>query len=428
MDKTAIQSSVPTPDSTNKPLEATQPARKPVRARNPILLFVHFLASLRLTVALLVLAMVLVLVGTLAQRFWGIQTVVNTYFYAWVVKVPFQVWVPSRWQVPGWFPFPGGWLIGGALLINLLAAHLIRFKVSWRRTGILMIHSGLILLMLGELVRGVWAVEGNMIIVEGGSSNYVQDSHHPELAVIKPLDEKTDEVVAIPGWQLKKPGLVRHELLPFNVEVLRYMNNSAKPVPAEADAEVVANKGDGKFEVAEPRPEVSGTDPEQKVDFPSAYIRLTDKESGEELGTYLVSLWYYVEDRPQTVTVGDTTYELFLRFQREYKPYALHLIDFNHELYPGTQVPKDYSSVVRVTDPEYNEDREVRIWMNHPLRYRGETFYQSSFLEGDAGTVLQVVRNPGWLMPYIACALVSIGMLVHFGITLVNFLKRRAAL
>ena len=49
------------------------------------------------------------------------------------------------------------------------------------------------------------------------------------------------------------------------------------------------------------------------------------------------------------------------------------------------------------------------------------------FLDGDRGTVLQVVRNPGWLMPYFSCALVSLGMLVHFGIHLVGFLRRRAA-
>ena len=42
-------------------------------------------------------------------------------------------------------------------------------------------------------------------------------------------------------------------------------------------------------------------------------------------------------------------------------------------------------------------------------------------------TILQVVRNPGWLIPYISCALVAIGMLVHFGIYLTQFLLRRAA-
>ena len=67
--------------------------------------------------------------------------------------------------------------------------------------------------------------------------------------------------------------------------------------------------------------------------------------------------------------------------------------------------------------------------MNEPLRHRGETFYQASWNEKtEKGTVLQVVRNPGWLMPYFSCAIVSIGMLVHFGIGLISFLERRARL
>ena len=116
-------------------------------------------------------------------------------------------------------------------------------------------------------------------------------------------------------------------------------------------------------------------------------------------------------------------------------------IQFKHDVFQGTDTPKNYESVVRLTDPARNEDREVRIYMNAPLRrfeqdkgplgwlYNGETYYQSSFLNprfATKGTVLQVVRNPGWLMPYLSCVLVAGGMMVHFGINLFGFLQRRA--
>jgi hypothetical protein len=70
--------------------------------------------------------------------------------------------------------------------------------------------------------------------------------------------------------------------------------------------------------------------------------------------------------------------------------------------------------------------------MNHPLRHRGETFYQSGTIAGerkakDSGTVLQVVKNPGWLLPYASCIIVTIGMLLHFGMNLAKFANRRAA-
>ncbi len=40
-------------------------------------------------------------------------------------------------------------------------------------------------------------------------------------------------------------------------------------------------------------------------------------------------------------------------------------------------------------------------------------------------TGIQVVRNSGWLIPYVACSITALGMLAHFFGTLTRFLKRR---
>jgi hypothetical protein len=65
--------------------------------------------------------------------------------------------------------------------------------------------------------------------------------------------------------------------------------------------------------------------------------------------------------------------------------------------------------------------------MNEPLRHRGDTYFQADWnRETERGTVLQVVRNPAWQLPYLSCAIVSLGMVLHFGLNLINFLGRRA--
>ncbi|MFK7790877.1 MAG: ResB protein required for cytochrome C biosynthesis, partial [Phycisphaeraceae bacterium] len=94
-----------------------------------------WLASLRLTVVLLTMSMYLIFVGTLAQVELGIWQVVEKYFRSLYVEVPFDVFrsllYPGsdvRWG--GWHPFPGGFLVIGLLLVNLLAAHAMRFKVT----------------------------------------------------------------------------------------------------------------------------------------------------------------------------------------------------------------------------------------------------------------------------------------------------------
>ena len=71
--------------------------------------------------------------------------------------------------------------------------------------------------------------------------------------------------------------------------------------------------------------------------------------------------------------------------------------------------------------------------MNHPLRYDGLTFYQYQMDAGQAtaeagrvpSSVLQVVRNPGWLTPYIGCAMVGLGLVIQFMFHLVGFVSKR---
>jgi hypothetical protein len=438
MNKTAIQATIPPPAPAPDPVKKKQSSAAGGAMIKKILMP---LASLRLTVVMFVLAIALVFMGTLAQVDEGIFTVLTKYFRTGIAWIPFQalvrfgqvfLGVSPQAQVSGSFPFPGGWLIGGVLLVNLLAAHAIRFKLTWKRSGILLIHSGLVLMMLGELVTGLFAIEGRMLIPENWTVNFVEDHRAVELTVIQHVDSKTDDVVAIPGAMLRKGGRIQHEALPFDIEVDRYMANSEISKRIPAGVENLATAGDGLNEFAIEKPEVSGTDRDQTEDIPSVYVTLKKKGTDEKLGTYLISKWWSSGwwipgyEQPQQVSIDGKTYDLFLRSKRTYKPYSLHLIEFRHDRYLGTDTPKNYSSQVRLTEPERGVDEEVLIYMNHPLRHAGETFYQTDFLRDDKGTILQVVRNPGWLLPYISCILVAGGMLVHFGIHLIGFLSRRS--
>jgi hypothetical protein len=116
-----------------------------------------------------------------------------------------------------------------------------------------------------------------------------------------------------------------------------------------------------------------------------------------------------------------------LRPERFYRPYSLQLQEFKHDVYKGTDVPKNFSSRLVLNRPDTGEHRDVLIYMNNPLRYAGETFYQASFDTDDQGTILQVVHNPSWITPYLACLLVGAGLVVQFLTHLVPFLKRRRA-
>ncbi len=385
------------------------------------------LASLRLTVACFACAMVLIFAGTLAQVHEGVWTVVRGYFRSFVVLIEFQVFVPrSVAEVPGRFPFPGGFLIVSVMLVNLIAAHAVRFKLSWQRAGIIVTHLGVILLLVGEIVTGVFAREGNMAIDEGSSSNFVSDTREAELAVVDESPPDHDRVVVVGAPLLTTGATVEDPRLPFAVRVDSWMPNSglaeapADSPMAKADAGFAVTRLPGQAVIAVPRPRVTGVDG-MAVDVPSAYV--TVSTGGKALGTYLVGV--LIEDA-QRVEVDGKSYSIFLRFRREYKPYQVHLLDFRHDKFTGTEIPRNFSSRVRLIDEARGVDREVLISMNEPMRHAGETFYQHSFKSGDSGTVLQVVDNPGWLLPYASCALVTLGMAWHFALRLAKFMRRAA--
>jgi hypothetical protein len=381
------------------------------------------LASLKLTVVLFGMAIFLVLAGTLAQVDEDIHTVLGKYFRSWGVLIPLKIFGPRSWNLPMSIPFPGGWIIGGALLVNLLAAHAIRFRMTWARAGILITHAGLMLLLIGELVTGVYAVEGNMTIYNGKSSNFIEDLNAYELAVIDASDPSSDNVTVVPHGMLRPGRTVSDPALPFDVSTVEYYPNSNGESAARESANP-ATSGAGLKIVAKPAARVSGANPSQSVNMPAAYVTFFKKGSTESLGTYMVAVWHVL---PQSIVVEGKSYDLYLRFKRTYKPYTIHLYEFRHDRYQGTNIPKNFSSRVRLIDRDRGVNREALIYMNHPLRYAGETFYQSSFKPGDAGTVLQVVENPGWLLPYLSCILVSLGLIAHFVLRLMQFLSKRAA-
>ncbi len=390
-----------------------------------MMLVLKALASLRLTVILMALSMVLILAGTLAQVNEGVWSVVHTYFRSLAVWIPLQIFVPEKLaRIPLAIPFPGGLTLGVLLFVNLLAAHAVRFKFSLKRTGIIISHLGVILLLVGEFVTGAAAEEGNMTIDEGGSSNYTEDVRSSELAVTDRSSDKDDLVVVVPERLLDRDGaMVMNSLLPFTVTVDQWMPNSRVlgPMQSTPAQRQRASAGIGTTIAAVPAPAATGVDG-QSVDLPSAYVTISSGST--KLGTYLVSNYF---DEPQTVMVGGKAYDIALRFKRTYKPYTLHLIDFKHDKFVGTDKPRNFSSLVKLEDPANNVSREVLIYMNHPLRYAGETFYQSAFKQGDTGTILQVVRNPGWLIPYVSCGMVTAGLLIHFGIRLSSSVRRMAS-
>jgi len=376
---------------------------------------VSFFTSLRLTVVCLALGLVLVFWGTLAQVELGLYKAQAEFFRSF-----FIYWGPkgAGWKIP---IFPGGYLIGGVLVINLIASQLRRFTFTPSKAGLWMVHGGLILLLLGQLGTDLLSHESTLHLREGEAKNYSETERDAELAVIDVTDPDTDAVVSIPQGIVMSRKSIQHPGLPFTVQVKAFVANSRVSERGANDVEpAAATQGIGSRATVKELPRVTEM---EKRDVPSAVVEIVTPQGS--LGTWLVSEFI---EQPQSFTWNNRTYQLALRLRRHYRPYSLQLLKFQHDVYPGTDIPKNFSSRVLLQRPETGEKREVLIYMNNPLRYAGETYYQASYDEDNLGTILQVVRNPSWLTPYFSCVLVSVGLLVQFSASLLGFaLKRRSA-
>lgn len=378
--------------------------------------FRDFFVSLQLTVVLLILSMILVFVATLDQVNLGIWAVQEKYFRSFAVL----------WQIPGStiaIPvFPGGYFLGGLLLINLVCAHVYRFQMSWKKSGIQLSHAGLILLLVGELITGLMQQESFMRMDTGETKRYSESFHQNELVLIDHSQPDTTDVVAIPEDLLADKSSIQHPRLPFQVNVKEYFPNSTLQMRNQAagmPGAVSASAGFGTQLALVP---LRMTYKPNERNVPGVLVEIVGPEGN--LGVWMAS---QMLAQPQVFQHAGKTWELSLRQKRHYKPFTLTLLKFSHDKYPGTEIPRNFSSRVRLKSDDGAEDREVLIFMNNPLRHAGLTFYQAGFDNNDTTSILQVVRNPGWLLPYIACVLMGVGLTIQFGISLAVFVRRRFA-
>ena len=370
------------------------------------------LTSLKLTICCLACAMVLVFLGTLDQVHIGVYEAENRYFKSLFL---FFTLPGTELRIP-WFP--GGYIVGTLLLVNLVAAHIARFKLSWKKAGILLLHSGLILLLVGQLFADIFIdLESQMRLDQGQTKNYSESLYHDELAIIDTSEADADQVISLPESRLYRGNRIELPVDSLEVVIQEYYPNAALVSPTQLPSPGYPHLSVGPMAVAV---QMEKTYKENERNQPAASVSIL--QHGNSIGTWSLAAGF---PRPLSFQAAGKTFQIVLRPKRFYKPFAIQLLQFRHDRYAGTDIAKNFSSRIKLTDPAKHEDRESLIFMNNPLRYRGYTFFQAGFDNNDTTTVLQVAQNPSWLVPYISCALIVLGMLLQFGMHLFSFVKRR---
>ncbi|MBR91090.1 MAG: hypothetical protein CMO66_07495 [Verrucomicrobiales bacterium] len=560
------------------------------------------LTSLKLTVTTLSLSMVVVFLGTMAQENMGLKMAVDRYFKSFFIDhiaieaawnkttqlfgsqpdplTPEELRNAKRWPV-----FPGGYLLGTVLLVNLLSAYYARFKWTWSKLGILATHVGIVMLLVGQLLTDLLSVESFLSLRVGDRKNYSESFDYTELAFVSSLNSKSNQVMSVPGWKLRQDKKIADPTLGnLELKVNQYWVNGVPQGPRSlADAfkmrqpshhgedspaamavdefkafardqdppprtvkdlkaliddfgrvdrrltaaewlgiyqnqrgqggdfvirmitgqiaEFIATRGkegpltpremanecrrfvealkhrenppdenvlrnltslindvaafcqqrdmtrfvrDFSAFVEDKKLQPSGADsgliakrypwveesPESlsmdSRNLPVTSVELVD--NGKSLGTYLFSARMI----SQEIEIGGKDTKVSLRPKRHYHNLYMTLIKLQFEKYRGTDIPKNFESRTLVEPSNGGASRVVDIYMNHPLRYEGDTFYQyqmdsDQMRQASRSSAFQVVENPNWLTPYLGCLIVAFGLVYQFMAHLVGFVKKRKA-
>lgn len=361
--------------------------------------WLKFIGGTKLFSAVLLWLILLLVAGTVAQQSMGLFAAQNLFFFSWIL------WLPTP-LIP--IPFPSSMTALTLITVGLIVKMFYLQTWKKRKIGTITAHLATLGLLLGGLFVASISTHGNMIVKEGSRSNIKSNPYTTELAITDAATNQT--LYTFPQSALTPNATFNLPTLNHRITIENFMANTA--IQRREEPFVAQNTRGMLINIALlPQPE----SPKEEDNFAGLIFNLTGQEE-KRLGIF--------EQMPiaQTLEHEDKTYHITLRRTQSELPFSIELIRFIREVYPGTDTPRGFSSDVILHSPD-GAKWPARIAMNAPLRYKGWTIYQASFVDagninGQKASIFAVVKNQGRLIPYITSLILCLGLLIHLFIRL----------
>lgn len=371
-----------------------------------------YFARARLLFYLLPLFMLLLVVGTVAQRYIGLYEAEKLFFNSFIY------W----WG--GLIPLPSNYTLLGLISLSLIAKLLLKSPWNTRHSGIIITHFGVILLLVGGLFSAFSSEEGFVSLMDSkeknakeSRSNIVSDYHQRELVLTKNgtdwgyidfYDIATGSKLTTDNFTQYQPENIASPL-PFNIQITKLCHNCKIENITESSEDNKIRQGTVQnFTISEDKLSKQNEENIAGIEF-----ELNVLLESQILRTY-IALESLRDNKVASLDFGEDNYKLIIRKKQRPLPFTIILRNFEKQHYGGTEMAKSYISDVTIIDGEIEWEKTIE--MNKPLRYKGYTLYQSSYLEdinGNQYSILAVVKNSGRVFPYVSSIVICIGLLIH---------------
>lgn len=343
--------------------------------------------------------MIVVVWGTIAQKYVGLYQAQNIFFDSFVI------WL-------GFVPLPGGLTCLIILGVSLLAKFLTRNPFNPKNAGGYVSHLAVLILLAGGAATFLYTEEGSLTLVEGESGHLVTSFHErvlfirTENAVIAKISREDIETAAKNDYLYRSTDL----------QIRKIESCVNCTVTERAEPREIYKKMAAAAELKPIKPEL-----EDEANFSGVTVNISGL-SEDQNGGYL---FFELIAKPLELELENGE-PIRINYQREKwsLPFDVTLSDFQKTDYPGLSKAKEYASHVSIIDGD--QSRDAYISMNNPLRYRGYTIFQSSYAvleNGDEVSVFTVVKNPAWIFPYLATSLLALGLIMSL-LTRMRRIKR----
>lgn len=395
---------------------------------------VAFLSSYGLAVVLLLWLFLLTLFGTLehCNTELSLHAAQEKYFNSLFFR-DFYLTLPYLDAFHIRFPLPGAQLALSLLFVNLIVGGLIRLRKRKSTVGILIAHVGIAILLAGGFVEFYMSDEGHMSLFEGERAHEFESHYYWQVSITRQLDDGRVRECVIPHEDLAdmergESRTFARDDLPFDLVLSNWMPH-CEPSPKGPMFEVAVPVVDGFFLKQRPR------ELDAEFDVAGAYATVVEKASGRRHEGILWGSSYdpaasisTAARNPWVIDVDGVPWGIELLHERYPLPYTIHLDDFIHELHPRTMQDANFQSDVLKID-EHGE-QPVVIRMNEPLRDQGHIVFQSTYGPRNARpgdrmySGFSIQRNPSDQWPTIACAIIALGLGIHFVMRLRKHLRK----
>ncbi len=352
--------------------------------KNRILDTLSIISSNEFFCGLLLIYMIILIVGTLSQKDFGLQFVQEKYFTSNII------WLNNK------IPFIGGRLVLIIIFISLFL-RLLFDKLKKRKIGILLLHVGVLILLFGAFICEKYNTEGYLTLREGEQSNFFTHKNLYELILV---DKYNSNRISI---NLTTDNLIKKYMIDSSTLIqIKNLYKNCNLLPKRSFFKRKdSNKIDRFFNLI-----MSPMFVESENNSLALNITVYNKNGASNFS-------FLEKINTNNSIFENERFDIFVVRKNVMLPFNIHLLKFIKHTYPGTNTAMSYESRIIVTTQ--SSTWKANIEMNKPFRFMGYTFYQSSFINDgfERATVLSVVKNIGRNFPYISVLIIFLGFIIH---------------